>query len=120
MAIGSNDHHISLWDLDDLICRMTVPVEHAVKNISYSAEGSHLAVATEGTLLNVVDTTSGSVFKIDCRHSINALAWHPHHALIAIGPDDRSTGRDHPLYLRLVTIPADLLITPPPPAPSVL
>jgi hypothetical protein len=48
--------------------------------------------------------------KIDCRHSILALAWHPSQPVIGLALDDRSSSSSShgysPQFMRLLTLPS--------------
>lgn len=98
MAIGAADSMVSLWDLDDLICYHTIPIEYTNSNsqsgakcLSFSGNGDYLAIGSFDTTINICDAKSGKVMEeVDTRYEVNVIAWHPRHNLIAIGPKDNS------------------------------
>mmetsp|Transcript_27530 Transcript_27530/g.60950 ORF Transcript_27530/g.60950 Transcript_27530/m.60950 type:complete len:309 (+) Transcript_27530:156-1082(+) len=91
MAVGSLDLSISLWDLESLTCTATCPLEQEVRSMSFSGDGTCLAVATDDTSVLIVDCASGaSLAKVEGRSKLHSLSWHPKQNVLAVAVDDRS------------------------------
>jgi WD40 repeat protein len=66
--------------------------------MSFSGDGTCLAVATEDTSILIVDTSSGAgLTKVEGRAKLNSLSWHPKQNILAVAVDDRSPA---PQFLR--------------------
>ena len=92
MAVGSADFLISLWDLQQGVCctKTITAFDSPIRCISFSHSGSHLAAAAESNVLLVCNTQTGQVAaSVDCKASINAVAWHPQLQLLAVAIDDK-------------------------------
>ena len=115
LAVGSADHTVSLWDLDDLVCHHTVTFDTPVRYLSFSGNGEHIAVVPEGAAVQIVSSDSGEVLaRVDCQKMLSSMSWHPKQPILALGvsgsnaPSDplkgmHSGGGVGPSFLRLVT-----------------
>lgn len=110
LAVGSADHTVSLWHLDDLICHHTVQFDSPVRYLGFSGSGEHVAVVPEGSAVHIVSSDAGEVLaKVDCGRPMSAMAWHPKLPLLALGahppaPDPRQPlAQFAPSFLRLLS-----------------
>lgn len=105
MAVGGNDSLLTLWDLDDLICRHSVSFDSEIRNISFSGDGQYLAGISDQPILAIINSDTGDVInKINTRNRVTTVAWHPSSTtqLIAVALDDRSPTAQ---CLKFVTFP---------------
>jgi len=59
--------------------------------MSFSGDGTCLAVATDDTSVLIVDCASGaSLAKVEGRSKLHSLSWHPKQNVLAVAVDDRS------------------------------
>jgi THO complex subunit 3 len=61
LAVGSNEGIVSIWDLRDWICLKTfTKADQPVTSLSYSHEGSYIAVASDNSLpIEIIHVESG-------------------------------------------------------------
>jgi len=107
MAIGSADHLVSLWDLDDLVCHHNFTLDSPVRALSFNGEGTFIAAACESSVVQVSDSANGEcVARVDTKAPIsggtnpalyesihagvNVLSWHPKLNIIAVGTEGGS------------------------------
>lgn len=104
LAVGSVDHTVSLWDLDDLVCDRTITLDSSVTGLTFSGDGMQFAAASETPTLLICDSYSGETLgKVDTRNDFLAMAWHPTQRLIALATAEKSVS--NPIYLRLLSFP---------------
>jgi WD40 repeat protein len=90
LVVGSKDHTISIWDVDDLVCHnMITNLEADIKDISLSGTGSLVAVTLEGlSLFRIYNVSDGKLaMEIPLKQPLNSLAWHPKGHFIALACD---------------------------------
>ena len=105
LAVGSVDHTVSLWDLDDLLCDRTITLDSSVTGLTFSGDGTEFAAASETPTLLICDSYTGETkAKVDIRNDFLAMAWHPTQRLIAIATLEKSIS--NPSYLRLLSFPS--------------
>uniref|UniRef100_A0A7S3M2X7 Anaphase-promoting complex subunit 4-like WD40 domain-containing protein n=1 Tax=Spumella elongata TaxID=89044 RepID=A0A7S3M2X7_9STRA len=105
LAVGGLDRTVSFWDLEDMVCLHTTPVESEVRGMTYSGDGQYLAVVGVDTNIYICDTSSAeAVSKVVCRHKVSSASWHPQTNLnlLAVALEDRSPA---PQYLRFLAFP---------------
>jgi THO complex subunit 3 len=108
VALGGEDHLLSMWDLDDLICTHTVHCESSVKSLTFSGDGRRIAASTEAGTILVCDSLSSDIVG---KHVLPRLdrathiAWHPTVPVIALGVDSKAPIAS---YLRLLTVPSSM------------
>mmetsp|Transcript_33488 Transcript_33488/g.66415 ORF Transcript_33488/g.66415 Transcript_33488/m.66415 type:complete len:113 (-) Transcript_33488:39-377(-) len=100
LAVGSLDHCVSLWELNDMICTHTINMESEVRGMSFSGDGCYLAVVAEDPHVTICDSETGEVLtRVATRQKLNSLAWHPSQSLLCVAAEDKSAS---PQYLRFI------------------
>ena len=101
LCCGSVDHTVSIWDLDDLICYCSVPLEAPVRCVSFNHNGNYIVASTDNPKINVIDSAKGTIVSvIETTYNVNSVAFHPKFDLLATAIDDRS-GKSSPAYVKL-------------------
>ena len=104
LAVGSVDHTVSLWDLEDLVCDRVITLESSVTGLAFSGDGTELAAASETPTVLICDSYSGETLaKVDIRSDFSAMAWHPTQRLIALATQEKSISNS---YLKLLSFPS--------------
>ena len=103
-AVGSADALVSIWDARESACVRTVPrLEWPVRTLSFSADGTYLASASEDLFIDIADVATGEcAHKITTRAASNAVAWSPTELLLAYAGDDTAGeggGREGPIRI---------------------
>lgn len=103
MAVASADFLVSLWDLEDLICKCTIPYASQPRSISFSGNGEWFAAATESPVTEVYNAKSGrKEMEFTCPSPSKLLDFHPKLNLLALA-SEASPG-DKPKMLKHVRL----------------
>ncbi|KAF6762005.1 WD40-repeat-containing domain protein [Ephemerocybe angulata] len=76
LATGGGDSIVNLFDLTDWICARTIiSCEHSVNSLSFSHDGEYIAIASEGSYIEICATETAA--------PLPSLAWHPSRYVMA-------------------------------------
>ena len=65
-ALGSADTLVSIWDAEESCCvRTCTRLEHPVRTLSFSHDGTYLAAGSEEKYIDIADVATGS-----CAHRV--------------------------------------------------
>jgi THO complex subunit 3 len=104
LAVGSVDHTVSIWDLEDLVCDRIITLDSSVTGLTFSGDGTEFAAASETPTILICDSYSGETLaKVDIRNDFLSMAWHPTQRLIALATAEKSINNS---YLKLLTFPS--------------
>ena len=99
-AVASSDSLVSVWDLNELICLLTISqFDDEIRSITFSPNGQHLALApASANSVSVFSARRGElVLSINYKHGVKALAWNPTHNVLAIGAAEKPEETDQRL-----------------------
>ena len=107
VALGSSDYLVSIWDLQELVCKATVKdLSTGARTISFSGDGQQIAIAGDSSDMYICDTNTGETQCIvDCRSNPEKVNWHPNLDLVAVGLNDKGSSRGSAgSYLKLLSL----------------
>ena len=93
--MGSSDYLVSIWDLQELVCKTTVKdVDTSARTISFSGDGNQIAIAGDSPDMYICDAKTGDIkCMVNCRGNPEKVNWHPYLDLIAVHLSDHGGGR---------------------------
>ena len=109
-AIASSDSLVSVWDLNELICLLTIAqFDDEIRSITLSPSGQHLAVApASANSVSIFSTKTGEqVHSISYKYGVKSLAWNPAYNVLAIAGAEKPEDGE----LRLRDKPREALVT---------
>ena len=107
VAVGSSDYLVSVWDLQELVCKATVKeVNTGARTISFSGDGRRIAIGGDSPDMYICDTNTGETQCIvDCRGNPERVNWHPNLDIVAVGLSDKGSSRGTiGNYLKLLSL----------------
>ena len=108
VAVGSSDYLVSIWDLQELVCKTTVKdVDTNARTISFSGDGNQIAIAGDSPDMYICDAKTGDIkCMVNCRGNPEKVNWHPYLDLIAVGLSDKGSSSRGAAgnYLKLLSL----------------
>ncbi|KAI0796976.1 WD40-repeat-containing domain protein [Abortiporus biennis] len=85
LASGGNDSIVNMFDLSDWICARTITAcDNAITSLSFSYDGEYLAIANQGTYIDICATETGlPLHRVPAMGSSPTVTWHPSRYVIA-------------------------------------
>ena len=110
MAVGSADFLVSMWGLQDLICRYTIPYSSQPRSLTFSGDSKWFCAATESKTVELYSTQRGrKAASLECPSPTKLVTFHPHQYLLAMtseaGANDKAKLMKH---VRLVNVKEQL------------
>ena len=110
MAVGSADFLVSMWGLQDLICRYTIPYTSQPRSLTFSGDNKWFCAATESQTVDIYSSQSGlKAMSLECPAPTKLVTFNPKQHLLAMaseaGPNDKAKLMKH---VRLVNVESQL------------
>ncbi|EJD01319.1 WD40 repeat-like protein [Fomitiporia mediterranea MF3/22] len=103
LASGGNDSIIDIFDMTEWICVNTITCcDHSITSLSFSHDGEYLAVASQGSYIDVCAVETGlPLHRIQSIGPASAVTWHPSKHVLAYCGQQVREGAPQIAYLSL-------------------